>query len=99
LDEYYFQFVGVVVDGRRQIYVNAFSRSSIASDVDVLQQFKRQHPEVDTSDPRAFPPSMNSLDGWRAHAVVVCDGGPSYWGALYDVISKRFVLFSANGVG
>jgi hypothetical protein len=99
LQGYYRQYVGVVVDSRRLIYVNAFPKESIAADVAALQQFKREHPEVNTKDPRDFPESMRSLDGWRSHAVIVCDGGSSYWGVLYDPSIKRFITFTANGVG
>jgi hypothetical protein len=41
-----------------------------------------------------FPPK----DFWRTNAVVVCDGGSYYFGAVYDPATKRFSDFAFNGV-
>jgi hypothetical protein len=93
---YYRQYVGVVLGGREFIYVNGFPKDSVSDNVASLQQFMNEHPEVKFTD-QEIPQSMRTLDGWRSHAVVVCDGGSYYWGALYDVKKKRFRSYSANG--
>ncbi len=31
-------------------------------------------------------------------ALIVCDGGNSFWGVLYDVETKEFSLLSFNGI-
>jgi len=34
---------------------------------------------------------------WRRHAVMVCDGGPAFFGAEYDPSTKTFAHFEFNG--
>lgn len=34
---------------------------------------------------------------WTKLPMVVCDGGHNYWGALYDIESKKFSELSFNG--
>ena len=41
-----------------------------------------------------FPPR----DFWRTNAVIVCDGGSYYFGAVYDPATKKFSDFAFNGV-
>jgi hypothetical protein len=41
-----------------------------------------------------FPPR----DFWRSNAVVVCDGGSYYFGAVFDPTTKTFSDFAFNGV-
>lgn len=65
-ERFYMQYVGIVVDGRRLIYVNA------------------------------FPPS-DASEGWKEHAVNVCDGGTA-WGVLYDPKAKKFFDLAVNGI-
>ena len=36
---------------------------------------------------------------WKSRAVVVCDGGSSFFGAVYDVASRRWSTLSFNGPG
>ncbi|HEX9346325.1 MAG TPA: hypothetical protein VF919_02020 [Gemmatimonadales bacterium] len=36
---------------------------------------------------------------WRAHAVVVCDGGPDFSGVEYDLRAGRFHHIDFNGSG
>lgn len=60
------QYLGVIVGGRRLIYVNAFCG-------------------IDVS-------------GWRSNFVVICDGGVSVWGVLYDPASGAFFELSTNGI-
>jgi hypothetical protein len=35
---------------------------------------------------------------WRQQPVVICDGGSSYWGALYDPQTHRFSDLAFNGM-
>ena len=60
------QYSGILVKGKRFIYVNAF-------------------------------PEGNEVPA--GSAVVVCDGGTSYWGALYDPATQRFTNLAFNGFG
>lgn len=60
------QYLGVVIGGRRLIYVNAFPAD-----------FARQD--------------------WRSKMVNVCDGGPFFWGVLFDPATATFSDFSTNG--
>jgi hypothetical protein len=34
---------------------------------------------------------------WRRAPMVVCDGGPNFWGVEYDVAAKRFQNVGFNG--
>lgn len=50
----------------------------------------------------AFP--VSELEEYRKmshdiskYPVVVCDGGPDYWGALFDIRTKTFKHFRFNG--
>lgn len=38
-------------------------------------------------------------DAWKRKPVQVCDGGESFWGALYDPESGEFSQLAFNGVG
>jgi hypothetical protein len=62
------QYVGVVVGGRRLVYVNAFPASILR-------------------------------EGWHrpGEALIVCDGGAAFWGALYDPATGRFSGLAFNG--
>ncbi|WP_051748484.1 hypothetical protein [Nevskia soli] len=64
---YYRQYFGIVVHGRRMIYVNAFVEG------------------------------MYRSTDWKQFAIVVCDGGPGAWGALYDPANRLFSGFAFNG--
>jgi hypothetical protein len=76
LEKYGFQYVGVVIKGRKCIYLNAFSLSFLDE-----EKKKDQH-----LDPAKVP-------------LAVCDGGPSFWGVLFDTGSKEFSQLSFNGRG
>jgi hypothetical protein len=40
-----------------------------------------------------------SRDDWKKHAIMVCDGGPAFFGAEYDPETKTFSQFQFNGPG
>ncbi len=44
----------------------------------------------------AFPDEFDTAK-WRTSPVGVCDGGPSFWGALYDPATHRFSGLAFNG--
>jgi hypothetical protein len=50
----------------------------------------------------AFYADFNELkslhDKWKTEPVVVCDGGDSYWGVLFDLDSLKFRDLAINGV-
>jgi hypothetical protein len=44
-----------------------------------------------------FPQSLASGVRREGNAVVVCDGGPAFWGIVYDPVSKQFEQLKMNG--
>ena len=63
----YRQYVGIVLSGRRLIYVNG------------------------------FPTPV--LKDWQTRLVNVCDGGPAFWGVVFDPVAGTFSDLKTNGVG
>jgi hypothetical protein len=47
--------------------------------------------------PRDVGPDPRSPDQWRRAPVIVCDGGPSFFGVEYDVAGRRITQFAFNG--
>lgn len=37
--------------------------------------------------------------GWRSRAFTVCDGGPQFWGLLFNPANPTFLFIDFNGVG
>jgi hypothetical protein len=66
------QYAGIIVGGRKIIYVNAFPRGVLDDE-------------------------HSSKLSWRFQAVMVCDGGPAFFGAVYDPAADRFSDFAFNG--
>jgi hypothetical protein len=83
INDYYRQYVGIVVGGRRLIFINGFHKS-------FFEALRHDH----ASDPRGRPPA--SFD-WRRKQVQVCDGGEYYFGAVYDPDSATVDQFGFNG--
>lgn len=82
-DEYYRQYVGIVLNGRRLIYVNGFHKGHV-------------HPRrllVDTADPRIV---HSDTAAWREEPVNVCDGGSLFFGVEYDAARRRFGRIEYN---
>jgi hypothetical protein len=44
-----------------------------------------------------FPAEAGGSDRWRREAVIVCDGGPAFFGAEYDVAGHAFTQIGFNG--
>lgn len=79
-ENYYRQYGGVTLGGRRFIYVNGFHRSHI----ELQQDLKKDMPDW---------PIVN----WQSDPVMVCDGGPSYFGALFNPDANLLVDVEFNG--
>ena len=41
--------------------------------------------------------NSESSEDWKHKAVIACDGGNYFWGALYDPEMREFSDLSANG--
>jgi hypothetical protein len=68
-DAYARQYVGLVLDGRRFIYVNAFPRKDLDG---------------------------GGAQKWRNQPRIVCDGGESHFGVVYDPERDAFTDFEFN---
>jgi hypothetical protein len=84
--DYYRQYIGVVVNGRRLIYVNGFHVSFLK----VLQRANQPSP-----GDSALPSDAYAFD-WERQAVTVCDGGIGFFGVLYDPARNSFYGFYFN---
>ena len=71
LENFAFQYLGVLIKKNRLIYINAFPANEV-------NFFKNND-----LDPRNCPRT-------------VCDGGNFYWGALFDIKTKKFVFLAFN---
>ena len=74
------QYGGVIVGGRRLIYVNVFPHEIVEHAAEV-----------------GAMPYWEGNKTWKNTALMVCDGGPSFWGVLYDPDRKIFEDFQFNG--
>ena len=45
-----------------------------------------------------WPSSVQRPD-WRREPYIVCDGGESYWGVLFDPVTCTFWGLATNGIG
>jgi hypothetical protein len=72
LDKFGFQYAGIIINGEKFIYINAFPLNSVKE----LKQLKL--------NPAKTP-------------VMVCDGGPSFWGAVFNIKTKEFSMLAFNG--
>lgn len=62
------QYVGLVVGGKKLIYINGFSTRGLG-------------------------------ERWMTEPEIMCDGGESAWGALYDPATRSFSELAFNGPG
>ena len=86
ISDYYRQYVGIVTNGRRLVFINGFHKAHF----DLLQL-------EDSLDQVRGKPTKRF--DWHTTAVEVCDGGPWYFAAMYDPTSKVIIEFAYNGVG
>ncbi len=75
---------GVIVGGRRIIYVNGFHKTQVAE----TRTFLTEH-RNDSAALRNFPSAFRDSDYWRGVATMVCDGGEYYFGVEYVYSSAR----------
>jgi hypothetical protein len=71
-DSYLRQYVGVTIQGRKYVYINAFR------------------------EPAAHWRNEN-VDAMMHKPITMCDGGDSFWGALYDPETRQFSEVAFNG--
>lgn len=45
-----------------------------------------------------FPADIESVEKWQSAPTLVCDGGPSFFGAEFDVASRQVSHLDFNGV-
>jgi hypothetical protein len=83
--DYYRQYVGIIVHGRRLIYINGFH-----------SMFLGMQARVDSATRNA---KQARQWNWRRVPVFVCDGGYGFFGAVYDPALDRVEDFGFNGVG
>jgi hypothetical protein len=86
VSDYYRQYVGIIANGHRLIFINGFHRSH-------FQLMQR----IDSID-HARGRSAHHFD-WRTTPVLVCDGGAGYFSAIYDPNTRAILQFSFNGLG
>jgi len=71
---------------------------------DVLSRWRRQYIGLVRGGRRYiygnyFPVSMSEeFPKWRTEPAMVCDGGPAFFGAEFDVQAGRFTQLDFNGV-
>ncbi len=68
LSNYAFQYVGLIIEGKKYIYINAFISSLTLTEKD-----------------------------WKKKPIIVCDGGISFWGVLFDIETTNFIQLEING--
>ena len=89
--EYFRQYAGVHLDGRRLVFINGFHKSNVEHTV---QWLSWSHSESELS---SFPKEARNANFWHFVPVHVNDGGEYYFQACYDPLSKRLVWFRFHG--
>src|SRR3989441_5695986 len=87
--DYYRQYAGVIVGGRRIIYVNGFHKTQVAE----TRTFLTEH-RNDSAALRNFPPASRDSDYWRGDPTVGCGGGGLFFGGEDDPGAHPFCNFS-----
>jgi hypothetical protein len=80
---YYRQYMGIVSNGHRLIFVNGFDQSYL--------YLRRESDSIDIAAGKHPKP----LD-WRTTLVQDCGGGPFFFEALYDPSSRAILRFDFN---
>lgn len=76
LDEYYRQYLGVVIGDKRLIYVNLFPHELVERSARIgkeLQRIAKERGRI-SKEP----------EDWRTTFMGVCDGGAAFWTVLFD---------------
>lgn len=85
--DYHRQYIGMVVDGRRMIFVNGFHHSHVSAMVRTFENIA------------AADSSFHHVgqDFWKQSLVATCDGGAWYFGVTYEPNAHRFgpILFNS----
>jgi hypothetical protein len=89
--DYYRQYAGVYLHGRRLILINGFHRYHVDQRTTWLAQ---PRPESELAH---FPIRARSRDFWHFVPVQVADGGEFYFEAFYDPVAKRITGFQFHG--
>lgn len=71
-EDYYYQYLGVMIKKKKYIYVNAIRKTVFKKDIE-------------------------KLDDRLNHPIVYCDGGTSFWGALFSIDKGAFIELAING--
>jgi hypothetical protein len=90
--DYFRQYAGIHLSGRKLIFVSGFHRSYVEETIKWLAQ---PRPE---SELRAFPTKARSGNFWHFVPVRVSDGGDNYFEAIYDPTHMMIVGFQFNGL-
>jgi len=85
--DYHRQYLGVVIDGRRMVYVNGFHHFYVEDMLRTEMVVAR----IDTTSPPV------GADFWKRYPVGVCDGGAAFFGVVYDPLARRFGAVRFNG--
>jgi hypothetical protein len=91
--DYYRQYAGIILNGRKLILINGFYKSHVEYTVAWLAQ-PRSAAEL-----AAFPAEARNKDYWHFVPVVVLDGGEHYFDAYYDPAQRRISRFEFHGYG
>lgn len=72
LENYGFQYIGIIIHKKKYIYINALF-------IESGNDFNRWYKD------------------WEKEPIIFCDGGDGFWGALFDLSTKRFSQLAING--
>jgi hypothetical protein len=72
-----FQYVGIIIDHEKYIYVNAF------------------HGNI--TDSATYEQKVSAKKALAKYPIVICDGGPQFWGVLFNIKTKEFSDLQFNG--
>jgi hypothetical protein len=89
--DYFRQYAGIHVNGRKLIFINGFHKSHVE---DTVRWLSETHTE---SALKSFPKGARNEMFWHFVPVHVMDGGEFYFQAYYDPLSRRLVWFRFQG--
>ena len=84
-EDYYMQYVGIVLGTKKLFYISAISTNSPVAH------------SVETMDGKIIAEEKPDVY-WKKHAIMICDGGNA-WGVLYEPATGKFFDLAINGVG